>query len=261
MKSKLTITVFLLTVIIISCSQAAHSHYGKPAEAPSAILKNLMSFLIYMDRKVTLYKEFTALDLSSREVSKEYFLKILSTGKYLPLKMTSNDSTLYYQLYKLDNTVDNDIKTTIKEWALQEYDYYKLEGTRFPNYKFVDMQGKVHDNTSTNGKIVVFKCWFIGCLPCVQEMPVLNELRQRYSNQKDVLFISLCWDPKNKVDSFLKNNTFIYSTVPGQYKFLTGNLALNGYPTHFILDKNGKIIKKTQDYREMVYALEKLALP
>ena len=91
-------------------------------------------------------------------------------------------------------------------------------------------------------------------------MPVLNELRQKYINQKDVLFISLCWDPKDKVESFLKKNTFIYSTVPDQYKFLTETLALNGYPTHFVLNKDGKIFKKTQDNREMIYALKKLAL-
>jgi hypothetical protein len=92
-------------------------------------------------------------------------------------------------------------------------------------------------------------------------MPVLNELRQQYLNQKDVLFISLCWDPKNKVESFLKRNSFIYSTVPDQYKFLTENLALNGYPTHFVLNRDGKIVKKTQDYREMVYALKRLSIP
>jgi peroxiredoxin len=258
MKSKLTITFLLLAIFIFSCSQK--TNYGKPVEEPSTILKNIMSFLEYKERNIKLYKEFIGLDTSSNIISKEMFLKLLSTGNYLPLKMNSTDSTIYYKINKLDNTVDNDIKTTIKYWGLQEYDYYKLEGTEFPDYKFVDMEGKIYDNNSTKGKIVVIKCWFIACLPCVKEMPVLNEFRQRYLNQKDVLFISLCWDPKNKVESFLKKNAFTYSTVSDQYKFLTENLALNGYPTHFVLNKDGIILKKTQDYREMVYILEKLSL-
>ncbi len=210
MKSKLTITFFLLTIFIFSCSQK--NKYEKPIAEPSTIVKTIMSFLEYRDRNIRLYEEFIGLDTASNIIPKAIFLKLLSTGNYLTLKMTSDDSTIYYKLNKLDNSVDNDIKTTIKYWGLQEYDYYKLEGTEFPEYTFVDMDGKIYDKVTTKGKIVVFKCWFIACLPCVKEMPVLNELRQQYLSQKDVLFISLCWDPKNKVESFLKKNTFIYST-------------------------------------------------
>ena len=256
MKFKLLITFFILTIFSHSCTQK--SKYGKPVEEPSAIVKNIISFLEYRDKNIKLYQEFIGLDSASNILSKETFLKLLSTGSYLPLKLTTNDSTIYYQLNKLENSVNNDIKTTIKYWGLQEYDYYKLEGTEFPNFKFIDMVGNIYDKASTKGKIVVIKCWFLACLPCVKEMPLLNELRQKYINQKDVLFISLCWDRKNKVDSFLKKNTFIYSTVPDQYKFLTETLALNGYPTHFVLNKDGKIFKKTQDNREMIYALKKL---
>jgi thiol-disulfide isomerase/thioredoxin len=258
MKFKLNITFFLLTIIIFSCSQ--RNNYGKPVADPSAIVKNIMSFLEYRDKNVRLYEEFIGLDTASNIISKEIFLKLLSTGSYLPLKLISDDSKIYYQLNKLDNSVDNDITQTIRYWGLQEYDYYKLEGTEFPDYTLVDMEGNIYNKESTKGKIVVFKCWFISCLPCVKEMPVLNELRQEYIAQKDVLFVSLCWDPRNKVNSFLKKNAFKYSTVPEQYKFLTENLALNGYPTHFVLNRDGKIFKKTQDYREMTYALKKLSL-
>lgn len=257
MKFKLAIT-FFLSIFFYSCEQK--NKYGNPVAEPSAIVKNIMSFLEYRDKNIKPYEEFIGLDTASNVISKEIFLKLLSTGRYLPLKSIANDSKVYYQLYKLDDSVDNDIKTAIKYWGLQEYDYYKLEGTEFPDFKFVDMDGNIYDKESTKGKIVVLKCWFIACLPCVKEMPALNELRQKYITQKDVLFISLCWDPKNKVESFLKKNTFIYSTVPDQYKFLTENLALNGYPTHFVINKDGKIIKKTQDYREMVYVLKKLSL-
>ncbi len=258
MKFNLTITFFLLSIIFSSCEQK--NKYGKPVAELATVVKNIMSFLEYRDKNIRLYESFIGLDAASNIISKDSFLKLLSTGSYLPLKMTSDDSTVYYKLYKLNDSVDPDITTTIRYWGLQEYDYYKLEGKEFPDYKFVDMDGNIYDKESTKGKIVVIKCWFLACLPCVKEMPVLNELRQKYIAQKDVLFVSLCWDPKNKVNSFLKKNTFRYSTVPGQYKFLTESLALNGYPTHFVLNRDGKIFKKTQDYREMIYALKKLSL-
>jgi thiol-disulfide isomerase/thioredoxin len=258
MKFRLIITFSLLSMIFSSCEQK--SKYGEPVAEPAAVVKNIMSFLQYRDKNIRLYESFVGLDAASNIISKESFLKLLSTGSYLPMKMTSGDSTVYYKLYKLNNSIDSDITTTIRYWGLQEYDYYKLEGVEFPDFKFVDMDGNIYDRESTKGKIVVIKCWFLACLPCIKEMPVLNELRQKYLAQKDVLFISLCWDPKNKVNSFLKKNTFNYSTVPDQYKFLTEGLSLNGYPTHFVLNKDGKIFKKTQDYREMMYALKKLSL-
>jgi peroxiredoxin len=258
MKFKLAITFFILIIFSHSCTQK--SKYGKPVEEPSAIVKNIISFLEYRNKNIKLYQEFIGLDSASNIISKETFLKLLSTGSYLPLKLTTNDSTIYYQLTKLEDSVNNDIKTTIKYWGLQEYDYHKLEGTEFPDFKFIDMDGNIYDKTSTKGKIVVIKCWFLACLPCVKEIPALNELRKKYINQKDVLFISLCWDPKDKVKSFLKKNTFTYSSVPDQYKFLTETLALNGYPTHFVLNKDGKIFKKTQDNREIIYALKKLGV-
>jgi thiol-disulfide isomerase/thioredoxin len=256
MTSRLATVFFILTILGYSCTQK--TTYGKPVEEPAAIVKNMMSFLVYRDKNIKLYQAFIGLDSGSNIISKETFLKLLSTGSYLPLKLTTDDSTIYYQLNKLEDSVNHDIKTTIKYWGLQEYDYYKQEGTAFPDFEFIDMDGNSYDKASTKGKIVVIKCWFLACLPCVQEMPALNELRQKYINQKDVLFISLCWDAKDKVASFLKKNTFTYSTVPYQYKFLTETLALNGYPTHFVLDKEGKIFKKTQDNREMIYALKKL---
>lgn len=259
MKFELPITIFILTIVSYSCAQ--ENKYGKPVEEPSAIVKNIMSFLEYRDKNINLYQEFIGLDSASNIISKEVFLKLLSTGNYLPLKLATNDSAIYYQLIKLEDSVNIDIKTTIKYWGLQEYDYYKLEGTAFPDFKFTDLDGNIYDKTSTKGKIVVIKCWFLACSPCIKEMPVLNELKQKYINQKDVLFISLCWDSKDKVEAFLKKNTFMYATVPDQYKFLTETLALNGYPTHFVLNKDGKIFKKTQDNREMIYALKKLSRP
>ncbi len=253
--------LFAVLIIVIACS-CSHKHdYGKPVMEPSSIVKDLMSFLTYKEDIVRFYEEFTALDSASNIISKSSFLKLLSTGRYLPVKFASNDAAIYYKLDRLEDSVDNDIKTTIENWGSEEYSYYKLEGTDFPDYHFIDMSGKIYTRRSTKGKIIVLKCWFINCLPCVREMPMLNKVREEYSNNNDVLFISLCWDKRKSVDSFLKKNVFEYSTVPDQYKFLTENLALNGYPTHFVINRDGKIVKKSHSYKEMNYTLKKLCLP
>lgn len=258
MKTKLSFILLFLAWIFASCNQKPE--YGGPIAEPAAVLKDVMSFWTYRARNVKLYEDFTALDTASNIIPKDIFMKSLSTGKYILLKLTSKNASSYYKLYPVNKSVDSDTKKIIKNWGLQEYNYYKVEGTEFPDYTFVDIQGNRYNKESTRGKTLVVKCWFIRCVPCVQEMPALNALKQKYKDHKDVLFVSLCMDSKNDIEAFLKKKTFDYAIVPDQENFMSENLQVNAYPTHFVVNKNGKITNKTNDYKVMTYALEKATL-
>lgn len=249
---------FILMLFLTTLSCKSNQGYGQPVADIAAITRDLTSFMNYRDSNIILSREFTGLDTASAIIAKGAFLDSLSTGHYLPLKITSGHAKPSYRLYKLPDTASNDIKTIIRYWALQENAFYKLEGTEFPDFHFADMDGHLYSKASTRGKIVVLKCWFLACLPCLEEIPVLNKLKEEYADRKDILFISLCMDPRAEVEAYLKKNPFSYITIPGQDRFLNDTLKLNGYPTHFVIDKNGKIIRKTEDNREMVYALKKL---
>ena len=105
------------------------------------------------------------------------------------------------------------------------------------------------------GKVVVLKCWFIHCLSCVQEMPELNEFVEKYKSKNDILFISLAFDSKEKLDSFLLTDKFSYAVLPVPQSFMEDSLKVSGYPTHFIIDKIGIIRKVVTDYHEMIPTL------
>lgn len=254
MKAKFSFSFLLFAMVFVSCSP--RTNYMHSVVAPGAILKSTMSFLKYREQYVRLYEDFTAMDPASNVITKKSFLKLLSTGEYLPLRMVSKDSSTYYKLYKLDASIPDEIRNTIKYWGLEEYDYYNMEGQKLPNYNFKDLKGRIYNNQNTKGKILVIKCWFIDCLPCIKEMPLLNELKQQYNSRKDIRFISLCWDSKKDVEKFLKKTIFNYAVVPDQYKFLTERLHLNAYPTHFVINKLGFITIKTNEYRALAYALK-----
>ena len=260
MKMKLSFSLLLLTLLFVFISCNSKATDMKPVEEPSVILKSITSFLNYREQHVKLYEDFNGMDSASKFISKKAFLKLLSTGEYLPLRMISKDSTPCYKLYILDSSVQEEIRTTIKWWGLEEYDYYNVEGKELPNYKFEDMEGRIYTNQNTKGNILVVKCWFLDCPPCVREIPALNQLKREYSNRKDILFVSLCWDSKKDVEKFLKTTEFNYAIVPDQYKFLTEKLQLNAYPTHFVINKLGIITIKTHELRALTYALKKESL-
>jgi len=56
-----------------------------------------------------------------------------------------------------------------------------------------------------------YNFWFIACKPCIAEIPELNEIHDKYKNNKDVVFASITFDKKDKVEKFLKNTPIKYA--------------------------------------------------
>lgn len=258
MKQNLACFLLFLALTTNSCTQK--SNFGDPVMQPSAILKDMIAFLTYQEENVRLSEDFTALDTDSENITKESFLNLLSSGDYLPLRLISKDSLSYYQLYKLDASTNKDIRLTLISWGSRELALFKLEGSTFPDFNFVDLEGNVYTRETTKGKILVLKCWYIGCKACVKEMPELNDMVNLYKNRKDILFVSLAFDNKDALTAFLKKKTFIYSVVPDQEDFMRDVLSLHMYPTHFIVNKQGLITKVVNEGKALAAALKKEVL-
>jgi len=253
-------TIFLLLVLASIASYCQSKTYGDAVENASVILSNIDSFYVYIERNVNLSHDFTGLDLAENVVSKETFLKLLSSGDYLPLRLISKDSSNYYRLYKLKSSENPIIKLSIKGLAEQQYVYTKMIGSQFPDFNFTDLNGNNYNNKNTKEKIIVLKCWFIQCPPCIDEMPALNELIKQYENRKDIIFLSVSLDSKNQLKTFLKKTTFNYAVVADQQNYLEQVLKIHVYPTHIIINKQGVIVNVTNIYEEMALALSGEAL-
>ena len=110
-----------------------------------------------------------------------------------------------------------------------------------------DMNGSFIDTKSLKGKIIVLNFWFIRCPPCRMERPFLNKLVDEYAADSNIVFIAVSLDPKFQLDSFLKANPFKYRVVPDGMS-IAGENKVEQYPTHVILDKQGKIAFNTVSY-------------
>ena len=76
-----------------------------------------------------------------------------------------------------------------------------------------------------------------------------------YRNRKDIVFISLALDSKEKLNQFLSYKKFSYPVVADQEKFIRKELNVSMYPTHLIIDRNGVIQKVVNRADEMILAL------
>lgn len=262
MKNSAVYFLLFVAAIAFSCSQTAKDKHSneKPVESPDKILKNFQSWWSYHNRYVKLNDDFIPLDTAFQVIDEENFRKLLITGEYLPLRLISPDSLIHYTLYKLNASVEDGIKQQLKDWAYTEYKYFEMKGKPLTGFNYTDLNGKTYDAETTKNKIVVLKFWFIGCAPCIAEMPELNNLVTRYKNRSDIVFVSLAFDEKKKLEAFLKKKKFDYAVIPDQENYLTKDLNVRSYPTHLIINKQGKVVKVLNTAHELITALDQEAV-
>jgi peroxiredoxin len=254
---KKTFYALSFSVLFIVCS--CQTRLGNPEVDPVEIQNTFMDWWTYQYNEIMLSQDFVALDSNSKEITKEAFLKVLSEGNYIPIRLKSDKDVFYYKLFAIEPTSDTSIKAIVAETAFNEIQNLKKEGEPFPDFSFKDLNGNLITNESMKGKIVVIKCWYIHCAACIKEFPEVNNLVENYKERKDILFISLAEDTPKQLKPFLAKKPLSYSVVPNMKKYMNVTLQLNAFPTHIIINKEGSIAKVLSDYRSLEVALAKVS--
>lgn len=220
------------------------------------IQKSFENWDAYTKENIDLMSTFIPLDDMGAVMEKGIFLISLRTGAYIPVR-SEKDGKTQYQLTSIDASSDEKIKKSIISKAAIAHQYFKMEGKKLPNYDFVDLKGKAHNKADTKGKLLVIKCWFITCKVCVEEFPQLNELVDKYKDDK-IEFVSLAFDKKDELVKFLETKEFKYPTIPEQKDYMAKKLKVKQYPTHLIVDANGIIMKMVNNVNTLTSELERI---
>ena len=144
-----------------------------------------------------------------------------------------------------------------------------IAGTLAPDVSFKDLDGKEVALNSYKGKVVLINFWATWCDPCYIEIPWLIEMQQKYEAKGfTVLGVSMDDEGKSAVAPFLAKERFNVNgqKLPMNYPIVLGNDdvaskfgGLLGYPTSFLISKDGREIKKIQgliSYEEITKAIE-----
>ena len=249
---------FILLLAFGSCM--AQTKFWKPAVNPSEVQKTYLGWNNYQKSHIMLSTDFVALDAKSNPITKAAFLQELTSGNYIPVALESDKAALYYQLFKIEPTSDTSIKASIAETAFNEIQNYKKEGEPFPAFSFHDLEGNLITNETLKGKIVVIKCWYIHCAACLKEFPEVNQLVANYKDRTDIVFISLAEDTPEQLAPFLVRKPLSYAVVPDMKTYMNLTLQLNAFPTHYIINKEGIIVKVLSDSHSLEVALKKESL-
>ncbi|MEM8584819.1 MAG: TlpA disulfide reductase family protein [Bacteroidota bacterium] len=113
-----------------------------------------------------------------------------------------------------------------------------LTGTKVEDFELTDIEGNIISSQSTVGKVVVLNFWFIGCRPCLEEIPELNEVYNEYAGNEDVVFASIALDELKKVRRKLNKYSIQYPVV-ADGSIASELFQVIGYPTNIVIDREG----------------------
>lgn len=92
--------------------------------------------------------------------------------------------------------------------------------------------------------VIIVDFWYTHCPPCVKAMPALSELYSEYKDQGLKMFglNSVDNQPRSldNLDKFLAKRQLSYDVIMTQ-PAVDINYKINGYPTMYVVDKEGKI--------------------
>lgn len=241
-------TVFLLKTICLfailylaGCSEQG-GKLGKPVAGSKTAYDNFSNYWSYYINNLKFYKQFEAYDTDSNRIPADSFMAKYGTGQYAVYKYVARDTVIQYKLDKLKPEAEDNIKNQMRSQAFTDYTAYKKKGKPLAGFNFVDLNGNPYTLKNTKGKYVVVKFWFIGCLPCIKEMPELNEIVAHNKDRKDVIFLSIALDPEPELRKFLTAKRFDYNTVGNKKNYVADTLAINQFPTHLVIGKDGNVI-------------------
>ena len=118
--------------------------------------------------------------------------------------------------------------------------------TAAPDVTFISIAGDKISTQSLRGKVVMVNFWATSCVTCVKEMPQMVETYEKYKGQGlEFVAVAMSYDPPNYVLNFTETRKLPFTVAidsAGDIARQFGDVTLT--PTTFLIDKNGKIIKR-----------------
>jgi peroxiredoxin len=234
----------LIAGLLLTLRAQAQTPIALTSAQVNALTKDYATWYSYVYHNAPLARNFKALDTAGKQVTRKAFLQRLMTGKVLAFSTGRVQQQPVYQLYPYTGK-DAHLRSISKQLAQDALYQVDRVGKPLPAYRFTDLQGKTYTPATTRGKVLVLKCWFISCVSCVKEFPEVNELVAKYQANKDVLFVSLALDKAAPLRKFLQQKPLHYAVVPDVEDYMNETLQVNGYPTHVVVGRDGRIAYMT----------------
>jgi thiol-disulfide isomerase/thioredoxin len=112
------------------------------------------------------------------------------------------------------------------------------------DFELKDLQGSAVKFSSTQGQVRLVNFWATWCAPCREEIPTFKELEAAYG-PKGFRIVGIAMDDEGAavVRPFVEKMGIGYLNLIGDEQAADRFGGVVGYPTSFLLDRDGKVVK------------------
>jgi thiol-disulfide isomerase/thioredoxin len=120
-----------------------------------------------------------------------------------------------------------------------------------PAISFVDLTGNTISLSGFTGKMVLVNLWATWCEPCLREMPSLERMQSRLHDKITVIAVSQDRGGSKVVEPFIdKLGLKSIKTYLDPKSAAERALKVQGLPTSFLIDGQGRILGKVEGAAE-----------
>lgn len=143
-----------------------------------------------------------------------------------------------------------------KLWNILNNEFKNIkikENQKFPEIELQNTDLKKETFTLTESEYTLVDFWFSRCKPCLEQVPELINIYESYKN-KGFNIIAISVDRFENIE--LWNKRIIEKEIPWKnYLDENGDFSLSekiiSYPTNYLLDKNGIIIQRNIELKDL----------
>ncbi len=125
-------------------------------------------------------------------------------------------------------------------------------GSAAPAFSLPDLDGKTVSLADFKGKVIILDFWATWCPPCRAEVPDFVRLQSKYRD-KGLAVVGLSMDAGGVKDvrPFAEEFNVNYTMLIAKDETANAYGGIVGIPTTFVLDRQGRIVKKFVGKTEM----------
>lgn len=125
------------------------------------------------------------------------------------------------------------------------YDSGDIAGNPAPDFYLKDINGKSYSLFHYRSKVVILYFWGTNCVECIEGMPALNQLYNKYKNQGLVVIaISSTDRSETTVRDFAVKNKLDFPVFIDADRTTVRKYKVFGQPNAFFIDKGGIVIER-----------------